>query len=315
MKSANNNLKKAKKAKNDSFYTQISDIEKEMKNYKGQLKDKVIFCNCDDPEYSNFWAYFKLNFEHLGIKKLISTHFETEKPSYKLEYDGKEIVKTDLKQNGDFRSPECQEMLKLSDIVCTNPPFSLFREFLCQIMEHDKKFIIIGSQNAITYKDVFSLMKENKIWLGHKAGAFKFEVPSDYDIGNLETGDDGRKYAKLGNIAWFTNLETAKRYEKLIMYKTYNEIDYPKYDNYDAINVDKVADIPVDYFGVMGVPITFMDKYNPEQFEILNCNDYISNPKTPIKTHGLVKDKDSAINGQPKYVRILIKRKDQNHEN
>lgn len=269
MKLAYKNLKNAKKNKNDEFYTQLSDIKKELKHYKSQLKDKVILLNCDDPEWSNFWKYFKLNFEFLGIKKLISTHFEEDKPSYKLEYDGKNIVQTPLLQNGDFRSPESVELLKEADIVITNPPFSLFREYVAQLMEYDKKFLVIGSQNAITYKEIFSLLKSNKLWLGYHSGGFRFRVPDSYTTGTIEVDENGNKYAKLGNITWYTNLDTAKRHEKLIFHKKYTPEEYPKYDNYDAINIDKVSEIPMDYFGPMGVPITFMDKYNPEQFNIL----------------------------------------------
>lgn len=272
---ANKNLKNAKAAKNDEFYTQISDIEKELRHYKDQLRDKVIFCNCDDPEHSNFWKYFQLNFDHLGLKKLISTHYDKDRPTYKLEYNGIETVKTDLKQNGDFRSPESIEMLKEADVVVTNPPFSLFREYVAQLIEHDKKFLVLGNMNAITYKDVFRLIKSNEVWLGHRSGAFTFAVPETFSRNNTFVGDDGKKYAKFGNISWYTNLDTTKRHEKIILYKEYTPEAYPKYDNYDAINVDKVADIPMDYDGVMGVPITFLDKYNPEQFEIVgNAGSY-----------------------------------------
>ena len=295
----NKNLRKAKKEKNDEFYTQITDIEKELKYYKEQFKDKTVFCNCDDPEYSNFWKYFYLNFEHLGLKKLIATHYEKEKPSYKLEYDGKKTIKTTLNQNGDFRSPEAVEILKKADIVVTNPPFSLFREYMAQLMEYGKDFLIVGNQNAVTYKEVFPLLKNNQVWLGYHSGSFKFEVPNSYGKKNAEIGEDGKKYAKLGNITWFTNLDVKKRHEKLILYKTYTPEEYPKYDNYDAIEVSRVANIPVDYDGVMGVPITFLGKYNPEQFEILG--------QTGVDIE-LEKGRPY-INGKRKYARILIKRK------
>lgn len=298
------NLAKAKKAKNDEFYTQIGDIENELLHYKEQLMDKVIFCNCDDPEESNFWKYFKLNFEHLGLKKLVSTHFESEKPSYKLEFDGKVTKKTKLNENGDFRSPEAVSILKESDIVVTNPPFSLFREYVAQLVELDKKFLIIGSQNAITYKDTFTLIQNNKIWLGYHVGAFKFEVPNSYNTGNIEINKDGKKFAKLGNIAWFTNLDTEKRHEQLLLYKEFSDEYYPKYDNYNAINVDKVKDIPRDYFGAIGVPITFMEKYNPEQFELIGIDRYVKdNPN-----YG----KRFKFNQKEKYARILIRRRDNN---
>lgn len=278
-KKKNSNLHKAKQAKNDEFYTQLNDIENELKNYKSHFKDKVIFCNCDDPDWSNFWLYFSINFNSLGLKKLISTHFESNKPSYKLEMNEYgETIKTDLTQNGDFRSPECIELLKEADIVVTNPPFSLFREYVAQLIEYDKKFLVIGSNNAITYKEIFKLIKDNKLWLG-TTNPKKFKQPN----GEMKN---------FGNINWFTNLEHSKRNEEIILYKTYqgNEADYPKYDNYDAIEVSKVKDIPIDYEGAMGVPITFLDKYNPSQFEIL----------------GLLADKreisDSLIQGVPTYL-------------
>jgi hypothetical protein len=261
------NLRKARKAKNDEFYTQLSDIENELSHYKEHFKNKVVFCNCDDPEESMFWLYFSRNFEYLGLKKLIATHYEENKPSYKLELfkdindDGKinqlDVVKTSLKQNGDFKSPESITILKEADIVVTNPPFSLFREYVAQLMEYDKKFLIVGNMNAITYKEFFPLLKDNKVWRGH-------------DLLKEFAQPDG-SIKKFGNICWFTNLKHKKRNEDIILYKTYkgNESDYPKYDNYDAINVDKVKDIPMDYDGVMGVPITFIGSYNPEQFEII----------------------------------------------
>jgi len=304
-KSKNKNLGKARNSKNNEFYTQLTDIEKELGHYKKYFKGKTVFCNCDDPQESDFWKYFSLNFEFLGLKKLISTHFEKAQPSYKLEIvrdindDGKinnlDTIKTPLKQNGDFRSPECIEILKEADIVVTNPPFSLFREYVAQLVEYDKNFIIIGNQNAITYKEIFKLIKENKIWLGHTSPK-KFLQPD----GSIKT---------FGNISWYTNLETQKRHEDLILYKKYYgfEDEYPKYDNYDAINLDKVKNIPMDYDGAMGVPITFLCKYNPEQFEIMSSNNIRVNDKLPFKEHGLIKDKDGTINGKATYVRIVIK--------
>jgi hypothetical protein len=286
----NNNLHKAKQAKNDEFYTQIIDIENELKNYKEYFKDKVIFCNCDDPDWSNFWLYFSINFNSLGLKKLISTHFENSKPSYKLEMNAYgETIKTDLIQNGDFRSPECIELLKEADIVVTNPPFSLFREYVEQLVEYDKKFLVIGSNNAITYKEIFKLIKDNKLWLG-TTNPKKFKQPN----GEMKN---------FGNINWFTNLEHSKRNEEIILYKTYqgNEEDYPKYDNYDAIEVSKVKDIPIDYEGDMGVPITFLDKYNPKQFEILGLDGYVEGNKTPNRRMTL---KNTKL-----YARIVIKRR------
>lgn len=290
-KSWNWNLRKANKAKNDEFYTQLSDIEKELGHYKEHFKWKTIFCNCDDPEESNFWKYFELNFEYLWIKKLVSTHYEDEKPSYKLEiiwdrnHDGKvnklDIVKTPLKQNWDFRSPECIEILKESDIVITNPPFSLFREYIAQLIEYDKKFITLWNMNAITYKEIFKLIKENKIWSWYWFNlSLVFKSPYENNLeANLKFCEQKwyfwRNYIKTPAINWFTNLEMQKRHEDLILYKSYNEIEYPKYDNYDWINVDKVKEIPFDYYWNIWVPITFLGVYNPEQFEILDLSRYL----------------------------------------
>jgi hypothetical protein len=255
----NTSLQAARRNRNDEFYTQLTDIEKELRYYKDHFKGKTIFCNCDDPEWSNFWKYFSLNFEHLELKKVITTHFAQGATSYKLEYFGEAIgvVKTDLLGDGDFRSDECVEILKEADIVVTNPPFSLFREYLSKLVEHGKKFVVIGNNNAITYKETFKLIKNNQIWLGISSPK-QFKQP------------DGTLKA-FGNIGWFTNIPHKKRNEELTLYKTYtgNEHEYPKYDNYDAIEVSKVANIPVDYAGAMGVPITFLDKFNPEQFEIV----------------------------------------------
>lgn len=319
----NKNLHRANREKNDEFYTRLVDIENELRHYTQHFKDKIIFCNCDDPEESNFFRYFALNFEHLGIKKLIATHFDANEPTYKLEIDRELDLNTDgkidfqdiqripLQQNGDFRSPECIEILKQSDIVVTNPPFSLFREYVAQLMEYEKKFVIVGNQNAITYKETFKLIKENKIWLGNKSGDMAFRVPDYYEEKATRYWQDetGQKWRSLGNICWFTNLDHAKRHEELLLYKAYSEEEYPKYDNYDAIEVNKVKDIPFDYQGAMGVPITFMDKYNPDQFEILSANDFRISDKIPFKEHGLIKDKDGTINGKPTYVRIVIKHK------
>lgn len=284
-KTSNKNLRNANKAKNDEFYTQLSDIEKELKNYESYLKDKTVFCNCDDPEESHFWNFFALKFQQLGIKKLVSTHYEKERPSYKLEIlkdinkDGKinklDTVKTPLKQNGDFRSPECIEILKEADVVVTNPPFSLFREYVAQLIEYKKKFIIIGNQNAITYKEIFKLIKENKMWLGQSihSGDREFRVPAHYVIHSpsKRVDENGVQYVRVNGVRWFTNIDYKERHDDLILYKTYygSEKEYPKYENFNAINIDKTKDIPVDYKGAMGVPITFLDKYNPEQFEII----------------------------------------------
>lgn len=311
---AQKNLHIAKQQKLDEFYTQIGDIERECSPYREQFKGKVIFLNCDDPVGSNFWRYFALNFTRLELKKLIATHFDREKSTYKLELTGDmnedgtvnddDIVKTPLKQNGDFRSPECIEILKEADIVVTNPPFSLFREYVAQLMEYNKKFLIIGSKNAATYKEIFQLIKENKLWLGYgfAGGNAYFKTPH---VKEFASGvyDEKTGLVKFRNISWFTNLDTSKRHEELTLFKQYNPSEYPKYDNYDAIEVSKVANIPVDYDDKMGVPITFLDNYNPDQFEIIGIDRYVEdNPN-----YG----KRFTINGKEIYARILIKRKQQ----
>lgn len=283
--SKNSNLHKAKTAKNDEFYTQLTDVAREMMHYKHHFKDKVVFCNCDDPTWSAFWKYFHLNFNQLGLKKLISTHYDANEPTYKMEYYGEDDndievgTITPLQGNGDFRNKECVDLLIESDIVVTNPPFSLFRDYLAQIVEHNKKFLIIGNKNAITYKEVFPLLRNNDMWIGY-TNVKEFVQPD----GTIK---------KFGNIGWFTNLDVKKRHEEIILWETYTPEKFPHYDNYDAINVDKVDHIPKDYDGVMGAPITFLDKYNPEQFEIIELGnsrdnftpnkDYI-NPKKHKKT-------------------------------
>lgn len=287
----NRDLNKAKTARKDEFYTQLSDIEKELKYYKEHFKDKVVFCNCDDPKSSNFFKYFQLNFYNLGLKKLISTHYETEKPSYKLEIvrngngEGQlslpDYIQTSLKQNGDFRSPECVEILKEADIICTNPPFSLFREYIGQLIEYDKKFIIIGNINAVKYKEIFPYIMNNKIWLGKSihSGDREFGVPADYPLkaAGCRIDEQGNKYIRVKGIRWFTNLEYEERHEDMILYRSYNASEYPKYDNYNAIEVSKTSEIPYDYYDIMGVPITFIDVYNPDQFEIIGVSN---NPDT-----------------------------------
>ena len=286
----NGNLHSAKENKEDEFYTELTEIEKELVNYKDHFKNKTILCNCDDPRASNFFKYFALNFNYFGLKKLISVCYKNqdfdlfsqndcEKAVY-VEYTGSkndhiptndELELKELKGDGDFRSAECIELLKQSDIVITNPPFSLFREYVAQLMQYEKKFLIIGSQNAITYKEIFPLIAQNKMWLGYKAGDMHFKVPDYYAprATRFWIDENGQKWRSLGNICWYTNLDITKRHEDLILYETYTPEKYPKYDNYDAINVNKVSEIPKDYDGVMGVPITFLDKYNPDQFEIV----------------------------------------------
>ena len=310
-KASNGNLHKAKNAKNDEFYTQLTDIEKELMHYKEHFKDKIVYCNCDDPEWSNFWKYFHLNFAHLGLKKLIATFYHIGTSVYKMEYTGGDDnnisagVKIPLTGNGDFRSDECIETLKESDIVVGNPPFSLARPFIEQLVTYSKKFLIIGDLNWITYKEVFPLIKNNEIWLG-------FNYVKEF------TQPDGT-IKKFGNKLWFTNLDHSKRHEKLPLWKNYTPEEYPKYDNYDAINVDKVTDIPIDYYGIMGVPITFLDKYNPEQFEILWITQRNDDPyKTKKYTTAEFKNANDLnaratilVNGIPKsvYARILIRKK------
>lgn len=323
---ANKNLHAAKTAKNDEFYTQLCDIEKELYHYRDFFRGKVVFCNCDDPEYSNFWKYFQMNFFFLGLKKLISTHYEPGGQSYKMEIIATDLptgqtafpdyVKTPLEGDGDFRSEECIEILEEADVVVTNPPFSLFREYVAQLMEYEKKFIIIGNINAITYKEFFPLLKEDKVWVGHKSfnQDTYFFVPPKYQNWLLENKKEGSAYkiingvimGRLASACWFTNIDIQKRHTPLDLYMRYhgNEDHFPKYDNYDAINVDKTCEIPEDYDGVMGVPITFLDKYCPEQFEVLG----IANSARWIGYECY-----TIINGKKIYNRILIqRRKNQN---
>lgn len=274
----NENLHKAKTEKNDEFYTQLSDVAAELMHYKEHFKGKTVFCNCDDPEWSAFWKYFHLNFGVLGLKKLVSTHYDKTERTYKMEYEGGNDddvsvgVKTPLEGNGDFRNQECLDLLDECDVIVTNPPFSKFRDFVKILMEHKKRFIVWGNNNAITYKEFFPYLKNNEIWSGYmmnKTCVFRVAEGYKYDEKITAQMNDGFKYGKVPAISVFTNLDIQKRHEKLVLWKHYTPEEYPKYDNYDAINVDKVADIPMDYEGVMGVPITFLDKYNPEQFEIV----------------------------------------------
>ncbi len=303
----NSNLHAAKRSKNDEFYTQLSDIERELQHYTAHFKDKVVYCNCDDPRISNFFHYFSYNFERLGLKKLIATCYKNQHSDlfskndseqaiyliYEGDKDGNRVPSPDeievkpLQGDGDFRSAECIELLKQADIVVTNPPFSLFREYVAQLVEYEKKFLIVGNNNSITYKEIFPLIKNNQLWLGYNC-LRHFGTPS------------GDLYEAARSF-WFTNLEHKKRHEELILWKTYAPEEYPHYDNYNAVNVDKVANIPIDYDGVMGVPITFLDKYNPEQFEIIGLDRYVEdNPN-----YG----KRFTLNGKETYARILIKHK------
>lgn len=301
----NTNLHNAKRVKNDEFYTRFEDIEAEVMKYRKQFRDKVVYLPCDDPaeKKSEFWSFFVANFESFGLKKLIATHYEENGQAYKiwidrdndLNHDG-DAIQEDLAGNGDFRSPECIEILKECDIVCTNPPFSLFREFVNVIMTHGKQCLIIGNQNAFTYAEIFELIKNNRLWTGYNM-VKEFNQPD----GSIK---------KFGNVCWFTNMKTSKRDEEQVLTKTYNPIDYPTYENYNAIEVGKVVNIPKDYDGVMGVPITFIDKYNPNQFIIIGHTHSSDNsPEVEeIRTdsnhrHG------GFINGKEKYMRILIRRK------
>ena len=287
--SSNTNLHKAKNNKKDEFYTQLSDIENELRHYKAHFKDKVVYCNCDDPRVSNFFHYFSYNFEHLGLNKLIATCYknqdadlfstnESEQAVY-LVYtgdkngnsvpDANEIGVKPLKGDGDFRSAESIELLKQADIVVTNPPFSLFREYVAQLIEYDKKFIIVGHQNAIGYRDIFKLIKENKLWLGYgfKGGAGHF-INTQYED-YASAGDHKEGMIRVSGVHWFTNLDIDKRHEDLILHKKHTPEEYSVYENFNAINVDKTKDIPFDYDGLIGVPLTFMDKYNPDQFDMI----------------------------------------------
>lgn len=331
----NKKLHAANRAKKDEFYTQLSDIENELKHYKHHFKDKTVFCNCDDPYESNFFKYFAANFNVLGLKKLIATCYDgsaisgtqlelfdetvefgnkinkTRVPhkivitevvdlngdgavslaDVELLLQNNKNILTRLKGSGDFRSQECIELLKEADIVVTNPPFSLFREYVEQLVQYDKKFLIIGNVNSVTYKDFFSLIKQNKVWIGASihSGDREFQVPNDYPLNaaGFRIDDKGNKFIRVKGVRWFTNLDYLQRHEELILYKKYNLEEYPKYDNYDAINVNKTADIPCDYDGAMGVPITFLDKYNPEQFEIIGLGVSNSGIEIGVKPYKL----------------------------
>ena len=324
------NLNNAKRAKNDEFYTRLEAIENELKHYKHHFKDKVVYCNCDDPNISNFFKYFALNFDHLGLKKLITSCYRNTDPDLRskgvseeavwLEYEGgynnlediqKHTTVNTFKGDGDFRSEESIELLKEADIVVTNPPFSLFREYVAQLVEYDKQFLILGNNNAVTYKEIFPLIKDNKMWLGYSSNkTMEFELSPSYEKWD-RIDENGNKIGKVPAISWFTNMDIDKRYEDIILYRTYNADDYPKYDNYDAINVDKVSDIPVDYDDVMGVPITFLTKHNPEQFEIVGSDFEI---KDGLHDNLINESWDGKldrgyINGKRKYSRIMVRYK------
>lgn len=327
MPNKNELLNKAIKHKKDEFYTQLPDIERELKHYKNHFKGKVVYCNCDDPRISNFFHYFSYNFEKLGLKKLIATCYKNQnmdlfsqndsEQAICLVYDGdknensipdsKEIGIKPLKGDGDFRSKECIELLKQSDIVVTNPPFSLFKEYVAQLIDYNKKFIIIGHQNAITYKEIFKLIKDNKVWLGYgfNRNCAHFINPNYVDY--AADADHREGMIRVAGVQWFTNLDIDKRHEELILYKKYNPKEYPKYDNYDAIEVSKTADIPVDYKGAMGVPITFLNKWNPMQFEIIGMAEDNGRGFSGGIWDG--KNVRCVVNGENKFKRIFIKRK------
>lgn len=356
----NSQLSAAKKAKNDEFYTRMTDIEHELVHYRDHFKGKVVLCNCDDPFESNFFKYFALNFNPLGLKKLVATCYSgspiaggeyqpslfdddvdedtgRHRRAYKAvvnvfrDATGDGVLDMDDIRNlldsgeneltelhgdgtygaGDFRSRECLELLDEADIVVTNPPFSLFREYVATLMEHDKRFVIVGNQNAITYKEAFPLLRDDRLWLGYNK-VKEFVVPSaDHpERGNIVTDGKGGLIAKFGNICWYTNLDIKKRHEDLLLYRRYKEDPsrYPKYDNYDAIEVSKVKDIPEDYWGVMGVPITFMDKYNPEQFEIIGCSESEGRGFSNGLWDPASKTAQPIINGHKVYKRLFVRR-------
>lgn len=317
-KDLNRSLSGARVAKEDEFYTELSDIERELKHYKKHFKGKVVYLNCDDPRVSNFFHYFSYNFEKLGLKKLIATCYKSQsadlfsqndsEEAIYLVYEGdkngsrvpdpEEIGIKPLKGDGDFRSAESIELLKQADIVVTNPPFSLFREYVALLMKYDKKFIIVGNQNAISYTDTFRLIKDGKMWLGANSGDMKFRVPDYYEprATRFWVDEDGQKWRSLGNACWFTNLDLSRRHEDLILYRTYDPAVYPTYDNYDAIEVSRLTEIPADYDGVMGVPLTFLDKHNPDQFEILGLSGLDLEDFPMTKKYG---KKERYVDGAP----------------
>jgi len=328
-KSLNRSLGAAKTAKKDEFYTQVDDIEKEMRHYKEHFKGQTVLCNCDDPRVSGFWDYFSKNFEHLQLKKLIATCYknqdynlfsqhESEKGIalvYTGDKDGnriptdEEIEKYRLKGNGGFSTPECVEYLNQADIVVTNPPFSLFREYVTQLLDLGKKFLVISNQNALSYQEVFKPIKENKMWLGN-THPVKFRVPDDYEMREVRSwrDEEGQNWRSLGNACWFTNLDFKKRHDEIDVFRPFNPDEYPEYDNYKAIEVSRFKDIPKDYAGIMGVPVTFLERYNPKQFEIVGCDYEV---KQGSLSHLAKEDWGGKldrgyVNGRRLYARILI---------
>jgi hypothetical protein len=328
--SQNSNLQAARNAKEDEFYTQLADIERELRLYRPHFAGKTVYLNCDDPRDSNFFRYFSLNFEHLGLKRLIATSFdggingEAVSCDYDAQLDGTATPDLagkgvqPLRGSGDFRSPECIALLKQADIVVTNPPFSLFREYLTQLVDHEKQFIILGNQNAITYSEVFPLIKEGKVWLGNHSGDMKFQVPGHYAARKTRywVDESGQKWRSLGNACWFTNLHHPKRHTSPDWSKTYKPSDFPKYVNYDAIEVARTADIPIDYPGAMGVPITFLSKWNPDEFDILGNSGTLSRPLAEVAPgqtgsgRFYIKNPDGSY--RRLYDRIVIRRRHDN---
>ena len=330
---ANKQLSQAKKGKKDEFYTQLADIDAELKHYRGHFAGKTVLCNCDDPRMSNFFYYFVLNFHHLGLKKLITTCYKNQDPNscseniskqaVYLVYEGEDIgsppnpniagLVHPMQGDGDFRSPECIKFLEEADIIVTNPPFSLFREYVAQLIEYGKKFIIIGNINAVTYKEIFPLIQTNQIWLGPSihSGDREFEVPSSYPLtaAGIRIDDQGRRYIRVKGVRWFTNLDFPQRHQALILHKKYRPEEYPHYDNYGAINVDKTADIPCDYDGVMGVPITYLDKHNPDQFEIIGATESEGRGFSAGLWDESSKVSQPLVNGERKYKRIFIRKR------
>ena len=333
MANRNYNLNNAKRAKKDEFYTRIQDIEDEMSYYKQYFKNKVVYCNCDDPVESKFYQHFMLKFDEYKLKRLVTTCYKSKDSTLFSDnsaiqsvgriFDGEREREITLRGDGDFRSEECIEYLKQADVVVTNPPFSLFREYLTQLIQHEKKFIVLGNLNAFKYKEIFPFFQQGKCWYGNKTnGSVKFNVPEHYPLTGSQAGidKDGKRYVTVPGVCWYTNLDHQKRHDYLTLLETYSPSAYPKYDNYDAIDVSKTLNIPKDYDGIMGVPISFMDKYNPDQFEIIGIDRYTYEPiRTKVYSREEIR-KYGNLNGQSilkmpdgtmkqMYTRIFIRRK------
>ncbi|MBP1534485.1 MAG: adenine-specific methyltransferase EcoRI family protein [Ruminococcus sp.] len=355
----NSNLHMSKAGKTDEFYTQLSTIEEELRHYRKYFKGKKVLCNCDDPYESNFFKYFALNFNALGLKKLITTCYATSpitytqlslfadeeitypagegKKPYKIEITevtdangdatvdlsdveyllrNKKNALTLLNEDGDFRSKECIALLTECDIVVTNPPFSLMKEYIPLLAESGKLFLVLGNMNHITFKEIFHYFRENKMWLGYNAGHFWFKVPDYYEAKNTDykQDEDGQKWRRLGNICWFTNMDIDIRHQFLDLYKHFSIQEYPEYDNYDAYFVKTVADIPCDTDKPLAVPITFLSSFSPDQFELLDANQFRKYDEVPVKSHGLIKDKDGTIKGKATYARLLVRNRNPEKE-